>query len=183
MRLRSILILVIILAALAGAFYYVNRPEPAPKPEPQLYVWLIEMEEITHIEIILPDEGQSQAFSKAPDRSWNFDDPEQTPVDMKRWGGGIPLLLSGPGLDRVISENATVDNLAEFGLTQPRMEVILTLENGEILKITVGDSTPDGTKFYVQVPDSLYVVTVDITWYQVIRRLVEEPPYITTSEE
>ena len=183
MRLRNILILVVILAVLAGVFYYFNRPVPAPEKKPQLYVWLIEMEDITHIKIILPREDLSQSFAKAPDRSWRFDDPEQTPVDMKRWGGGIPLLLSGPGLNRVITENAPAEKLVEFGLTRPRMEVILTLNNGEIINITVGDSTPDGSNFYVQVPDSNAVATVDISWYQVIERLVKEPPYVPASEK
>jgi len=183
LKLRNILILVIILAVLAGIFYYFNRPEPEPEKEPELYAWLIEMEEITHIEILLPREDMSQSFIKAPDRSWHFDDTEQTPVDMKRWGGGIPLLLSGPGLNRVITENATPEELGIFGLTQPRMEVILLLESGEKVNINVGDSTPDNANFYVRVPDSNIVATVDISWYQVIERLVKEPPYIPASEE
>jgi hypothetical protein len=28
-------------------------------------------------------------------------------VNMKRWGGGIPLLLSGPGAERLITSEAT----------------------------------------------------------------------------
>jgi len=183
LNLRNILILAVILAALAGAFYYFSRPEPVPEPEPQKYVWLIEMEDIKHIEVKLSSDNQSQSFIKAPDRSWHFDDEQQTPVDMKRWGGGIPLLLSGPGADRLIAEYATPERLAEFGLAQPRMEVILTLENGETLSIKVGNSTPDGNNFYVQVPDSSAVATVDISWYVVIERLVKEPPYPVPEEK
>jgi len=136
------------------------------------------MDEIQHIEIRLPREDMSQAFIKEEDRSWSFDDPQRTAVDMKRWGGGIPLLLSGPGAERVIAENATQEKLTEFGLTQPRMEIILTLEDGYILNITVGDRTPDGTAFYVQAPDSNDVALVDYTWFEVLERLVKEPPYV-----
>jgi hypothetical protein len=102
---------------------------------------------------------------------------------MQRWGGGIPLLLSGPGVERVIAENATEEKLAEFGLTQPQMEITLTLEDGDILNIRVGDRTPDGTTFYVQVPDSNDVALVDYTWPEVLARLVKEPPYVPSSEE
>lgn len=177
MRLRNILILLVVLLALVGYFYFSNRPQPALTPESQLYVWLIEMNDIKRIEIGLPPENKSQAFIKEADRSWHFDDPQRSPVDMQRWGGGIPLLLSGPAANRIIAENATEAKLAEFGLTQPRMKVALTLEDGTLLNITVGDNTPDGVNYYVQVPDSNDVATVDFTWFEVLARLVKEPPY------
>ncbi len=177
MRLRNILILLAILLTLGGYFYFSNVPQPPPEQEPKLYVWLIEMEELQHIEIRLPREGKSQAFIKEEDRSWHFDDPQRSEVDMERWGGGIPLLLSGPGLERVIAKNATEEKLAEFGLTQPQMQITLILEDGYTLNITVGDRTPDGSAFYVQAPRSNDVALVDFTWYEVLERLVKEPPY------
>lgn len=177
MKLRSILVLFVILLAL-GAYWSFFRPsEPLPEPETQLYVWLIEMEEIENIVIRLPRENQSQAFVKEEDRSWHFDDPERSAVDMQRWGGGIPLLLSGPGTDRIISENTSDEKLAEFGLIQPQMELVLTLENGDILNITVGDRTPNGISFYVQAPGTRDVALVDYTWFEVLERLVKDPPY------
>lgn len=183
MRLRTILILLVILLALGGYFYFTNRPQPPPEQEKRLYVWLVEMEEIDGIEIRLPREGKSQAFIKEEDESWHFDDPQRSPVDMKRWGGGIPLLLSGPGAERIIAENATQEKLTEFGLTQPQMEVILTLEDGTTFSINAGDSTPDGTAFYIQAPDSNDVALVDYSWYEVIARLVKEPPYAPTEAD
>jgi len=186
LRLRSILILLAILLALGGYFYFTNTPEPPPKPEPQVFVWDIEMGEIQHIEIRLPREDKSEAFVKIEEKDkfpWHFDDPQRSEVDMARWGGGIPLLLSGPGAERVIARSATEEKLAEFGLTQPQMEIILTLENGDILNIAVGDRTPDGNAFYVQVPDSNNVCLVDYTWYEVLERLVQEPPYVSPSTD
>ncbi len=180
MRLRNILILLVILLALGGYFYFSNRPEPAPPPETRLFVWLVEMEDITHIKILLPREDLSQSFIKAPDKSWHFDDPEQTPVDMKRWGGGIPLLLSGPGLDRVITENAAAEKLTEFGLKQPRMVITLTLKDKSSVNITIGNATPNGNNFYAQVPGTNNVCTVDYSWYGVVERLVKEPPYASS---
>ena len=186
MRLRSILILLVILLALGGYFYITSRPEPVTKPEPQMFVWLIEMEEIQRIEIELPREGESQAFIKIREGDkfpWYFDDPQRSKVDPERWGGGIPLLLSGPGADRVIAENATDEKLAEFGLTQPRMKITLALENEDILNIIVGYSTPNGMNYYVQAPRSNDVATVDYTWYVVLERLVKEPPYAPPPED
>jgi len=186
LRLRNILILLVILLALGGYFYFSNIPEPAPEPEPKLFVWLIEMDEIQHIEIRLPHEDKSEAFIKVKEEDkfpWYFNDPQRSNVDVERWGGGIPLLLSGPGTDRIISENATEEKLAEFGLAQPQMEITLTLEDGSILNIAVGDRTPGGNAFYVRAPGSNAVCLVDYTWYEVLERLVKEPPYAPPSTD
>lgn len=182
MRPRNILILVVILALLAGVYYWVKQPKPTTPPKTTTYVWLIEMDDITHIQMSLPREGLSQSFIKIPQGDqfpWFFDDPQHSPVNVERWGGGIPLLLSGPGADRIISENANETKLAEFGLLQPRMEITLTLKDDSTLKIAVGDNTPDGNNYYVQAPSSNTVATVDRTWYKVLERLVKEPPYAT----
>ncbi len=162
-------------------FIFFNKTEPPPeKEEPRVFLWNIEMGEIQHIEIRLPRENMSESFIKISHGNefpWYFDDPQRSDVDINRWGGGIPLLLSGPGAERVIAKNATEEQLAEFGLTQPQMEITLTLEDGDILNITIGDRTPDWNTFYVQVPNSNDVALVDYTWYEVLERLVKEPPY------
>ncbi|MBI4181030.1 MAG: DUF4340 domain-containing protein [Chloroflexi bacterium] len=177
MRLRNILILLVVFLALAGYFYFSNRGQPVSTPEPKLYVWLIDMDNIQRIEIKLPLENESQSFIKEVDRSWHFDDAERSSVNMTRWGGGIPLLLSGPAANRIITENATEAELTKFGLTQPRMKITLTLTDGTVLNITVGDSTPDGMNYYVQTPGSNDVATVDFTWFDVLAGLVRDPPY------
>ncbi len=186
MRLRTILILLVILLALGGYFYFSNVPEPAATPEPTTFVWLIDEETIQHIEIRLPREDKSEAFIKIKEGDkfpWYFDDPQRSSVNVTRWGGGIPLLLGGPAANRVIAENATPEKLAEFGLTQPQMEIILTSEDGYILNIKVGDRTPDGMNYYVQSPYSNDVALVDYTWYKVLERLVKVPPYASPSAD
>jgi len=186
LRLKSILVLLVILLAVGGYFYFTNTPEPPPKSEPRVYVWSIELDEIQHIEIVLPRENKSEAFIKIPEEDkfpWHFDDAEKTKVDVARWGGGIPLLLSGPGAERIIAKNPTEEKLTEFGLTQPQMEITLTLEDGDVLNITVGDRTPDDNTFYVQGPNSNDICLVDYTWYEVLERLVKEPPYVPPSTD
>ncbi|MFC1984216.1 DUF4340 domain-containing protein [Chloroflexota bacterium] len=181
MRIRNILILLVILLVLGGYFYLTNTPEPPPEEEePRVYVWDVEMNEIQHIEIRLPRENMSEAFFKIEEEDkfpWHFDDPQRSEVDVARWGGGIPLILSGPGAERIIARNATEEKLTEFGLTQPQMEITLTLENESILNIIVGDRTPDRNTYYVKVTDSNDIALVDFTWYEVLERLVKEPPY------
>ncbi len=186
MRPRNILILAVILVVLAGIFYLVRQPEPTTPPNPTVYVWEVEMNDITHIDIQLPREGPDvkQSFIKIPQGDqfpWFFDDAQHSPVDTARWGGGIPLLLSGPGAARVLPNLATAEQLTEYGLTQPSMKITVTLANNNIIESDVGDITPDGQNCYVRAPGSNQVALVDITWYQVLERLVKEPPYATGS--
>jgi hypothetical protein len=186
LRIRNILILLSVLLALGGYFYFSNIPEPPEKVEPRMFVWDIDMDAIQNIEIKLPRENKSQAFVKIPEEDkfpWYFDDPQKSNVDAARWGGGITLLLSGPGADRVIAENASLEKLTEFGLAQPQMEIILTLEEGRTMNILVGDETPDGSSFYVQAPSTNDVALVDYTWYDVLARLINEPPHVSLEEE
>jgi len=178
LRIRNILILFAILLALGGYFYFSKTPELPPKVEPRVFLWNIEMGEMQHIKIRLPREDKSVAFVKISQESkfpWYFDDPQRSEVDVARWG--IEFLLTGPGAERVIAKNATEEKLTEFGLAQPQMEITLTLEDGDILNITVGDRTPDGINYYVQAPGTNDVALVDYTWYEVLERLVKEPPY------
>jgi len=149
---------------------------------PRVYLWDIDDNDLQHIVISLPHGGRSQAFIKISEGDqfpWYFDDAQKSPVDPIRWGGGIPLLLSGPGADRVIIKDATEEELATYGLTEPSMVITLTLFNGTVLKIDVGDSTPDGNNYYVRPPDTNGVATVDYTWYEVLANLVINPPYIS----
>lgn len=178
MRLGTILALLTILIALGAYLYFSETFAPTePPPEPMPYAWSVSDEEIQRIEIGLPKEDKSEVFVKHADRYWYFDTPEGPKVDMKRWGGGIPLILSGPGAKRIIAKEAPEEKLTEFGLTQPQMELILTLKNEDTINVLVGDSTPDGSTYYVKTQDSNDVYLVDYSWYDVLERLVKEPPY------
>lgn len=181
MKVRNILVLLVILLALGGVYYYINIPEPVVPPEPRFYAWLIEMDDIQRITISLPREGKSQSFIKIPKEDtfpWYFDDPERSPVDTKRWGGGIPLLLSGPGVERIISKNTAPEKLAEYGISEPRLTIMLGLTDNKTMTISVGDKTPAGSAYYVLAPNTNNdVATVDESWYEVLANLVNNPPH------
>jgi hypothetical protein len=186
LKLQNILTLLIILLAFGGIYYFLNVPEPYEKPDPQTFVWDIEMDDIEHITISLPREGLSESFIRISEEDkfpWYFDDEEKSDVDRDRWGGGIPLLLSGPGADRVIAEDASPERLAEFGLDNPSMQITLTLVDGSIMNIDVGDAAPSMQTYYVRAPNTNDVAIVDSSWYDILAGIVKEPPYAPPPEE
>jgi hypothetical protein len=186
LKVGSILILLAVFATLAVYFFFLKPDEPPPAPPPQArpLVWDVDMNDLQHITINLPQQDKSEAFVKHADRLWYFDEPDGPRADPNRWGGGIPLILSGPEADRFIEKDATEERLAAFGFTpQPVMEVILTLHNDSIIDIEVGGTTLQGGARYVRLADSGKVYTVDASWHDVLARLVTEPPYPPPEEE
>jgi hypothetical protein len=151
-----------------------------------MFIWDIEMDDIEHITISLPREGLSESFikiSKEDTFPWYFDDEENSAVDVERWGGGIPLLLSGPGADRVIAEDASPEKIAEFGLDNPSMQITLKLVDGSTMNIDVGDAAPSMMTYYVRAPNTSDVAIVDSSWYGILSGIVKEPPYAPPPEE
>ena len=184
MKVQNILILIIIFLGLGGFFYFSNSPQPAKETDPQEFVWLIDMDQIEHITIDMPRQNLSESFIKINKEDkfpWYFDDANQTAVDSARWGGGIPLLLSGPAADRIIAKDASPQVLADFGLDKPLMKITLTLTGGHTMTIDVGDATPNGASNYVKAPSTNDVALVDASWYSVLSKLVTDPPYATAA--
>jgi hypothetical protein len=184
MKLRTILIMVAVLIALGVAFVFLRpKPESLPVEPSKAYLWNFDMMELQRIGISLPKEGKNQAWVKHEDRYFYFDEPNGPKVDMARWGGGIPLLLSGPAAARIIAEHATVQQLELYGLDEPGMQIDLILDNGDTIQIELGDSTPNGQAYYIRRADSHAVYTIDYTWHDVMERLVLDPPYPDVEEE
>jgi hypothetical protein len=178
MKLCTILVMAGIFVALGMLFLISRRqPESEPQAEPRKFIWSVEMEDMKHLTIILPAAGKSEAWVKNKDRYWYFDQPDGPKVNMKRWGGGIPLLLSGPGAERLITSEATDKQLDIYGFTNPKMKIALILRDENTINIEVGDRTLDGRTYYVKQLDSKAIYTVDHTWYDVLERLVLDPPY------
>ena len=102
-----------------------------------------------------------------------------------RWGGGVALLVlvSVPGANRRIAEEATDEQLELFGLTEPQMTLGLTLIDGEFVEVIVGDATPDGRSYYIKETTDSDLYSVDFTWYGALERLVTDPPYLPPDQQ
>ena len=179
MKLKAILILAAILAVAGSIFFFVTRPKPGPEPEPKYYVWDFTMDTLQKVTISLPKSNQSESFVKhADDRQFYFDVQNGPMVDNQKWGGGIPLLLSGPGATRLIIQNATSTQLKQYGFDAPNMTATLTLADNTVYNVLVGDSNPEKTTYYTKLASNNDVYTVDKSWYDVLAAIVTSPPYI-----
>jgi hypothetical protein len=189
LKTRNIVILLIVLALLGGVYYVFARPEPT-EPEPgREYIWSIDEGDLTQIDVKLPRVEDSQyepasfiKITEGDSYTWYFNDAVHSPINPSRWGGGITLLLSGPGADRVLTKTATSEKLREWGLNQPKMIISLLFRDGTPLEIDLGDATPDGSNYYIHTQFSKNTVaTVAKEWFDEVARLVKDPPHVTTT--
>ncbi len=177
MKNRATIIMAALLLVAGGLFVVLRQQSESGPPADQRHpVWSFEAEQLHGIDISLPKAGKREAWVKHEDRYWYFVRPDGPKVDMNRWGGGVPLLLSGPKAERAIASQVTADSLGMYGFRDPRMKIALSLVDGVTINVEVGDRTPDGKGDYVRVTDTTDVYSVDSTWYDVLERLVLEPP-------
>jgi hypothetical protein len=174
MNLRLTILLVVVLIIAGGAFLVVrltSSPPPSPK-EP----WLYRIDEATLVSIEVKHQGQTVSFNRYPGSTqWLIQEDPEVPVFMQRWSG-VPLLLSGPRVNRVLLE--TIDNPEAYGLEPPAATVTVWNRVGNSYEFHLGNPTPNEENQYVRLVGSSALYTVPLPWGQVITRLATEPPYL-----
>jgi hypothetical protein len=151
----------------------VNAGEADESP----FVWLVEMDLINHVTIELAREGIEESWIKKEDGYWYFESQKSQQVDIKRWGGGVPLLLSGPKSVRRITSIESDEELEKYGLREPQMIVTITMADKSVIKAMLGDVTPDRQAYYIGLAGSKEIYSVDASWFTVIQGLVIDPPF------
>jgi hypothetical protein len=170
-------ILLAVLAVMIGATWaiieftdLVYRGDPDPD-EPWLFH--IEPSDITRIEVAHKEDSIEFARDAASNQWMIIGDPSY-PVFSYRWGG-IPLLLSGPRVNRGLKE--TIDDGSQYGLDPPESVVRVSDFSGNTFEFHMGIPTPDGDNQYARLVGDHALYTVPSIWAQVINRLAFEPPW------
>ena len=137
--------------------------------------WLFHIDEtdITFIEVV--HDGQSAQYSRdSAGYRWEIVGEPSYPVFQQKWGG-TPLLLSGPRVNRGLSE--TITDASQYGLDPPETIVRVADFAGNRVEFHMGIPTPDGGNQYARLvgDDALY--TVPSVWADVVNRLALDPPY------
>lgn len=173
MNLRLSILLVIVLLLFGGAFLIIRftGSDPPPKREP----WMYNIDEGTITHISVAHAGEFAEFARPPgSATWMVLGDPDVPVFNQKWSG-TTLLLSGPRVNRVLSE--TLDNATSFGLDPPETVVRVSDRASNTIEFHLGIPTPDGQNQYARLvgDDGLY--TLPEPWAMVVNRLALEPPY------
>ncbi|MBI2165325.1 MAG: DUF4340 domain-containing protein [Chloroflexi bacterium] len=124
--------------------------------------------------------GTEVAFVKQRS-GWEFDNAESTPVDQARWAVVEPLLGGPPSL-RVLSYD--LKDPAQYGLDVSDTMVTVTFsppptlreQPNRFVELTIGSKREDGQTYFAQIRDKPYLFSVDVSWIELLRKLVLDPP-------
>jgi hypothetical protein len=155
-RSGTLLGVLVVLAALIGAYLLVTRPKPSA-PTPAL-ITLSKGDKDKIVRVTLTDRPEGTLTLVKKDGAWSV----QPPVTGALEDVAIDNLLysfSSLNAERVIAEKPT--DLAQYGLAPPRATATGTWEDGTSHTIFLGDKAPSGSSFYVQVKGDPRVYTAE----------------------
>ena len=192
-RLTILLVFVLVIfGALALYFRPWDRAEPRDEPP---WAWRIDDDAIVNIEVThrgqagdlvecsddppiqISGEEQFVVYDKDLGRGKWFieEEGERSEVYQQKWAG-TPLLLSGPKVNRVLSE--TIENPAQYGLDPPESIIKITEETGLAYEFWIGNATPDEGYNYLRLVGDPQLFTVPEIWARVVYCLAVNPPFI-----
>ena len=145
---RSLIVLLVIAAGFGAYLYFVEaKRDPLDTGEKKTKVFTVEADKIE--EITVTSESGDRTTLKKSGNDWQIVAPadRQARADGAE-ASGLSTNLSNLEQQRVIEENA--QNLADFGLAKPRVEVTYKAA-GQEQTLQIGSKTPTGNDLYAKV--------------------------------
>ncbi len=152
--LRSFLLLLIVGAGLGAYLYFVESKRDPGDADKKEKVFTVESEKID--ELTVKAESGERTSLKKTGAEWQIVAPVAAPTDSGTVSG-LTGNLSSLELQRVIDENP--QDLAEYGLAQPRLEVTFKA-GGQEHRLQIGRKTPAATDLYAKVGDQKRVFLI-----------------------
>lgn len=169
---RLTVLLVAVLLIFGGAFLAVRLT--GSSEEAKFTPWLYRVDDGTIVNIAVIYGEQTVSYARDPGTGdWYIDEEPAVPVSEK-WQG-TPLLLSGPKVSRVLTEQ--MENPASYGLEPPLTRVRVTDVSGTIVEFHLGTATPDTKNQYARLAGHPALFSVPAAWADAVNRLATEPPF------
>ncbi len=140
-------IIVLVLAAIVGAYALYSGFNPGPVQTPKLLQ--IKADDITGITLRYPD--RKIVVSRDEKGNWKLVEPIKADADRSAVSG-LTSSIAGCEVMRTVEEKAS--DLAPFGLDKPRVVVTVAVKGkNKLPAIEVGKTTPVGASAYVKTTD------------------------------
>ena len=173
MSLRLSLILVIAACWVGiGATFAIDQLGQEQRTEQPPFFFTLSPDDLRNISISTREDTVAFHY-REDERRWFFDDLNDVPTALYRWGG-ITQLLGGPRSQREVATE--IDDPAKYGLSDPTLTIDVRLRDGTELIVEMGDLNPDQSGNYFRQSGYNQLYTVDASWGEVMSRLVEERP-------
>ena len=161
MKMNSLLIAAIVLAALSGVLYWSNHRKPAEpavkiSADASTKILTISQANIAKVEI-KKKSGDEVTLAKNDAGKWQIMGTKPLLADQNEVSSMLST-LSSLSSERLIEEKAR--NLADYGLAQPAIEVDVTEKDNKTQRVLIGDNTPAGNAAYVALAGDPRVFTL-----------------------
>jgi hypothetical protein len=185
MNRRTVLILLVVFAALAFITYWQSRPqEVVPASDEGAYRILGEVLNMTVLDIQAirlrdPATDQSFTISRDPDGMWTAPDSEgsldtETASNIAKTVVLLPYQRTLP-----LTEDAA---LSEYGYTpDAQLSIEVLMRNGDQHAIAVGGLTPTGLTYYVLADERAELFLIERGAIDYLENQLETPPLTQTS--
>jgi Domain of unknown function (DUF4340) len=161
MKMNSLLIAAIVLAALSGVLYWSNHRKPAEdavkvSADAPVKILTLTQADITKVEI-KKKSGDDVELEKDSAGKWQIAGAKPLRADQNEVSSMLSTLSSLTS-ERLIEQKAA--NLADYGLAQPAVEVNVTEKDNKTQKLLIGDNAPSGNAAYVALAGDPRVFTL-----------------------
>lgn len=156
---RNAVILVIIVALLGGAYYFVNKSKSADKgADAATTTDTIKLTDFTSDKIasVTVTNSEGTMVIVKDGTNWKLSSPTGLKADPSKLSG-IVINTAGIVADKLVEEKAT--DLAQYGLDKP-VTVAVKLNDGSEKTIEVGSQTPTKDAYYTMMKDTAKVYTL-----------------------
>ena len=158
-RTIALLVTLVVLAALAGVYAYLRlKPAPAaPGPAEDAKRELSKLDAEQLVKIVLSERPEGTLTLVKKDGAWALDPASPVKLDESAVDD---LVYSFTALfaERTIEEQPS--DLAQYGLVPPRAVARAYLADGTVKTLRLGDATPTGNTYYLQVEGDPAVYSV-----------------------
>jgi hypothetical protein len=161
MKSSGLLIAAVVLAALSGVLYWSNHHLPSDSTakasiDTPPKILSLKQEDISKIEIKKKG-GEEVGLAKGDAGKWQITAPKLLGADQE----AVNNLLSSVATlsaDRLVDDKP--GDLAQFGLTEPSLELDVTSKDSQPQKLFLGDNTPAGSDVFAKLDGDPRVFTV-----------------------
>src|SRR5580658_1355826 len=161
MKMNSLLVAAIVLAALSGVLYWSNHRKPVENAvkvsaDTPPKILTLAQDDITKVDI-RKKSGDEVVLAKNDAGKWQITEPKPFRADQNEVSSMLSTLSSLTS-ERLIEEKA--GNLSDYGLAQPASELTVTEKDNKTQKLLLGDDTPAKNGVYVALAGDPRVFTL-----------------------
>ena len=159
MKPKGLLIAVVLLAVLGGVVWWSNKKEAAATDkkgtDTSTKILSIPDDQFQEIQIKKVS-GETETLVRQNGK-WQLTAPKALPADQDAVSAMVTSLGS-LSADRVVDEKA--DDLKQYGLADPTLDIKVKRKDGKIDEVLIGDDLPTGSGAYAKKPDDPRVFAI-----------------------